>query len=297
LKGALYSIGFRAIAETASFIKLHDLIEQDAIDLLVTSSELEDNDVGFLISEMRNHRLGSNPFLVVITLLANAEPEYVKRVIDSGCDDLLLTPVQPDQLILRIQKLTRTRKPFVVTHDYTGPDRRTKARSFAQQSAPLLEVPNPLKVRAETSGLDSTRLNRMIAEGAVTMNRLKIERYAVQIEWLVTHIHASIRDGVGATAEALPPHTSKLVVVASDMIKRLEGTPAASHIAPVAELLLTAKRLDEDPAQVPFAEMERLNTLAKIIARSLAAAPNTRSNPCAPEPAGMQMSMAVACPT
>src|SRR5512145_3099511 len=130
LRGALFAIGFRNVNETASFIKLHDLIEQDAIDLLITSSELEGNDTGFLISEMRNQRLGPNPFPVVITLLANAEPDYVKKVIDSGADDLVLTPVQPDQLILRIEKLTRTRKPFVVTHDYTGPDRRTKARAF-----------------------------------------------------------------------------------------------------------------------------------------------------------------------
>jgi response regulator RpfG family c-di-GMP phosphodiesterase len=279
---------------------LHDLIEQDAIDLLVTSSELESNDVGFLVTEMRNHRLGSNPFVVVITLLACAEPDYVRRVIDSGPDDLLLTPVQPDQLIQRIQKLSRTRKPFVVTHDYIGPDRRTKARSFVQQSAPLIEVPNPLKFRAENAGLDSTRLNRVITEQAVAMTRIKIERYAVQIDWLVTHIHATIRDGVAAAAEALAPHTAKLALVAQDMIRRMDGTPAAQYVQPVAELLVTAKKLEEDPAKVPFAEMERLNTLAKVIYRSLGNPPAAARTPCAPEPVrapAMNMATTVACPT
>ena len=297
LRGALFSIGFRSINETASFIKLHDLIEQDAIDLLITASELEDNDTGYLISEMRNQRLGPNPFAVVITLLANAEPDYVKRVIDSGADDLLLTPVQPDQLIMRIEKLTRGRKPFVVTHDYTGPDRRTKARAFETHSAPMLEVPNPLRFRAEASSLDGTRLNRMVAESATTLNRIKIERYAVQIDWLVTHIHATIRDGVAADQTTLAPYTAKLSLVAEDMVRRMRGTPSETFTAPVAELLNTAKRLEIDPATVPFAEMERLVTLSRTISRALGSPPasvKATGAPCAPgAPMAPQQRMAV----
>lgn len=264
---------------------MHDLIEQEAVDLLITSSELEGNDTGFLVAEMRNQRLGRNPFPVVITLLANAEPDYVKKVIDSGADDLVLTPVQPDQLILRIEKLTRTRKPFVVTHDYTGPDRRTKARAFETHSAPMLEVPNPLKFRAEAVGMDSTRLNRTIAETAITLNRMKIERYAVQIDWLVTHIHASIRDGVTTDPAALSPYTGRLSAVADDMIRRMRGTAAESHSTPVAELLNTAKRLEIDPVMVPYAEMERLTSLSRTISRTLGSPPPmARTSPCGPAP-------------
>lgn len=284
LRGALFSIGFRTITETASFVKLHDLIEQDAIDLLITSSELEGNDTGYLVSEMRNHRLGHNPFLVVITLLANAEPDYVKKVIDSGVDDLLLMPVQPDQMILRIEKLTRNRKPFVVTHDYTGPDRRTKARAFETHSAPMLQVPNPLKFRAETSGMDSTRLIRMVAETSVTLNRIKIERHAVQIDWLVVHIHATIRDGAVSDPAELAPHTARLVRVAEDMENRMRGTAAERYLEPVQEVLAIARRLDAAPGQLPFAEMERLTTLSRTINRSLVAPAPTRNSPCAPAP-------------
>lgn len=282
LKGALFSIGFRAISETASFVKLHDLIEQDSIDLLITSSALEDNDTGFLISEMRNQRLGGNPFMVVITLLTSAEPDYVKKVIDSGADDLLLMPVQPDQMILRIEKLTRARKPFVVTHDYTGPDRRTKARAFETHSAPMLQVPNPVRFRAESSTLDGTRLSRMIGESATTMNRMKIERYAVQIDWLVAHIHATIRDGIAVEPATLAPHTAKLVGVAEDMVRRMRGTGSERHIEPVIDVLTIAQRLDAAPGKLPFAELERLTTLSRTITRTLVTPP-TRT-PCAPAP-------------
>lgn len=273
LKSALYSMGFRAITDTASFVKLHDLIEQDSIDLLVTASELEENHVGYLVGEMRNQRLGTNPFVVVITLLASAEPNYVRQVIDAGGDDLLLTPVAPDQLIMRIEKLARTRKPFVITHDYTGPDRRTKARAFDSHSAPMLEVPNPLKIRSETASLDGTRLERLVRDSAVTLNRIKIERYAVQLEWLAQHIHASIRDSNVTDPQALAPYTGKLVVVAEDSIRRMKNTPSEAQVGPISQILEIAHKLDNDPAKVAYAELERLAGLAKSTYRALGAPP------------------------
>ena len=268
LKGALFAMGFRTISDTGSFTKLHDLIEQDAIDLLISATELEGNDAGFLIKEMRDQRLGVNPFPVVISLLSRPEPDHVKRIIDAGCDDLLLMPIAPDQLILRIEKLCRTRKPFVVTHDYTGPDRRAKQRMFDSHSAPMLEVPNPLRVRAET-GLDGTRLQRMVIESSATLNRMKIERYAVQIDWLSNHIHGTIRDGKGTDDAVLMPHTNRLVQVAEDMIRRMKRSPAETLSGPVTELLDIAHRLDEARQEIRFSELEKLNSLAKGLLRSL----------------------------
>lgn len=268
LRAALHSFGFRSTTDTSSFVKLHDMLEQDAIDLLVTSSELEGNDVNWLIQELRNQRLGTNPFVVVIVLLASAEPDYVKRVIDSGADDLILTPVVPDQLMIRIEKLARTRKPFVITHDYTGPDRRTKARAFESHSAPMLDVPNPLKERVQ-GGLDGTRMAVAIRETGLTLNRLKIERYAVQIDWLVSHISATIRDGMAESDQSLVVYTSRLVHVSEDMIRRMKGSPAEGYIPPVAELLDIARRVDAAISAVSFTDLEKLLAASKVISRSL----------------------------
>ncbi|MBI2240343.1 MAG: hypothetical protein HYU59_06010 [Magnetospirillum gryphiswaldense] len=268
LRAAMFAMGFRAISETGSYIKLHDLIEQDSVDLLIAATELEGNDVGYLIKEMRDQRLGGNPFPVVISLLSRPEPDYVKRIINAGCDDLLLMPIAPDQLILRIEKLFHTRKPFVVTHDYTGPDRRAKQRQFDAHSAPMLEVPNPLRVRSET-GIDGTRLHRMIDEAAATLNRMKIERYAVQIDWLSNHIHGTIRDSKEDMWQALLPHTARLVQVCEDMIRRMKRSPSDVLSGPVTELLDIAHRLESAQNAIRFSELERLNALSKNLLRSL----------------------------
>ncbi len=262
LKSALFAQGFRAITDTASYVKLHDLIEQDSVDLLITASTLEDNATSYLVQETRHHRLGSNPFVVVIMLLANAEPASVRQGIDSGADDLLLMPVAPEQLMARIDKLATLRKPFVVTHDYVGPDRRGKNRMF-EHSAPTLPVPNPLRARIR-GGMDGTRLVAQVRDSASTLNTMQIERHAAQVGWLVNHIGASIRDGSGAPG-ALVTHTANLVATAEDMIRRIKGTPAEAHLGLIADVLDIARRLDSDSGKVAYPELEKLHAMAKTL--------------------------------
>lgn len=262
LKSALLARGFRTISDTATYVKLHDLLDQDAVDLLITAGTLEDNDTAYLIQEMRHHRLGTNPFVVVIMLLADADPAYVRKAIDSGADDLLLMPVAPDQLLTRIDKLAGTRKPFVVTHDYVGPDRRRKDRQF-EHAAPTLPVPNPVRARLQ-GGMDGTRLTLQIRESAVALNHMQIERHATQVGWLVNHIGASIRDGIGEPG-TLVAHTAKLVATAEDMIRRLKETPAEAHVGVVGDLLDIARRLDADVGAVAYADLERLHGMAQTV--------------------------------
>ncbi len=272
LKSALFAQGFRAITDTASYVKLHDLIEQDSVDLLITASTLEDNATAYLIQETRHHRLGSNPFVVVIMLLANAEPASVRQGIDSGADDLLLMPVAPEQLMARIGKLASLRKPFVVTHDYVGPDRRGKNRMF-EHSAPTLPVPNPLRARIR-GGMDGTRVTAQIRDSASALNTMQIERHAAQVGWLVNHIGASIRDGA-APPGTLITHTAKLVATAEDMIRRIKETPAEAHAGLVGEVLDIARRLDSDAGKVAYPELEKLHAMATTLGNLFG--PSTRS--------------------
>jgi DNA-binding NarL/FixJ family response regulator len=266
LKGALYSQGFRSVTDTSSYVRIRDLLDQDAVDLLITSCSVEESPVSYLIQEMRHHRLGRNPFVMVIMLLANSEPDYVRTAIDSGADDLLVTPVAPDQLIRRIAKLAGERRPFVVTHSYVGPDRRGKPRPF-ENSAALLPVPNPLRARAQ-DGMDGTRLNRQVRDCALTLNLMQIDAHGTQLNWLVTHINASIRDG-GVDANSLAAHTSRLVFTAEDMMRRIENTAAAGHANTLAELQLIARKLHADATTVTYPELEHLQNMARTIARAV----------------------------
>ncbi len=241
------------------------MLEQDAADLVITASVLEDNDTGFLIQEMRHQRLGPNPFIIVIMLLADADPDSVRKAIDSGTDDLLLMPVSPEQVFGRIEKLAKARKPFVVTHDYIGPDRRTKTRQF-ENSAPSLPAPNLLKARMQ-AGMDGTRQGVHVRDGAMTVNRMKIERDIVQMNWLANHVGAIIRDG--SQDASLPDYAGHLVAAAEDVIRRTRNAPAETDLSAATELLDLARRLEADPAQIGFSDLQKLADLPKRLATSL----------------------------
>ena len=275
LKGALYSQGFRNLTDTSSYVRIRDMLEQDSIDLLITSCSVEDMPVSYLIQEMRHGRVGHNPFVMIIMLLANAEPNYVRTAIDSGADDLLVTPLAPDHLIRRIAKLAGERRPFVVTHSYVGPDRRIKPRP-GENSAAQLAVPNPLRARAQ-DGMDGTRLNRQIRDGAATLNLMQIEAHGTQLNWLATHINASIRDG-SAEANSLAAHTTKLVFTAEDMVRRIENTAAAIQATALSDLLVIARKLSNDFKTVSYPELDRLHNMARTIARAVVGLAETARN-------------------
>ncbi len=265
LRMALHSHGYRAIGDTGNFVALHDLLQTEPPDLLITAAEIDHNDTGYLVREIRNQRLGGNPFVVVLLLLATADPEAVKLAIDCGADDLMLMPVAPAALLARIDKLSRARKPFIATHDYIGPDRRGQARP-GPHSAPTMEPPNPLAARL-TNGADTTRLDADIRAAAVRLNDMKVERMAAQAAWLVNTIVAGVRDGM-AEGDLLP-HVQNLPPVAEDILARIAGGPSESHAGIVGQLLDQARQLEAAPASISATKLEQLQQTTIMMVRTV----------------------------
>ncbi len=254
IKSALFHEGFRDIIDSGSFPVLLDTVERNLVDVVVCDADLPGGDVCGLIDQVRHHKIGDNPFLVSLVLTGDPSQELVKRVVDSGADDLVVKPVSPGALISRLKMLARGRKPFVVTHDYIGPDRRKAARE-TPQSVPLLDVPNPLRSRA-VSNADSASLQRLIDAAAVRVNQQKMERYAVQIGWLAERITPHFADGkltsgVPTLRNEILAHLRRLSFVAEDLGYRMRGTPYA-HVTELAlSLVGVADRIGQsldDPA-------------------------------------------------
>ena len=186
LRSALVGHGFRDITDVGTVRAVEISVKNGTADLLIANTHLPEGDVCDVVRRARHHEIGANPFLLIIMLIDQPTTELVHKVFNSGTDDLLVKPLIPKQLLDRVDYLARGRKPFVVTHDYIGPDRRREARADAS-SAPLIEVPNPLKVKAGV-GINLARMQEMIDVAASQLNEHKMERHAVQIRYLVEHI-------------------------------------------------------------------------------------------------------------
>jgi DNA-binding response OmpR family regulator len=146
IKMILRNNGFRIIREGTTLAEIEAAFAEQMPDILISECQLGGNGFQRMIHQMRHHEIGKNPFLPVIALTAAPTPEIVKRVVNSGADDLIPKPVSTGHLLKRIETLILARKPFVVTSEYIGPNRRTA--HDRPEEIPLIDVPNVLKVKA-----------------------------------------------------------------------------------------------------------------------------------------------------
>ena len=181
LREAFKHSGFRQFTEVSEQGALIEALSTSSFDLIIASAEIDGISVAPIISAMRNGRIPHHPFPIVIMLLAESNQDFVRKVSDAGPDHMMLLPVAPGPMLKRIDDFAISRRPFVVTLDYTGPDRR-KGHRPGSEEIPLVDVPNPL--RASTRQIPDDVRQSEIELTEIHLHALKLERYAVQLLWL-----------------------------------------------------------------------------------------------------------------
>lgn len=198
VRSNMWHLGCREITYTQDPAQLETLIATTSPDLVLCDAALmPDKGIAKLLRRIRHGELGRNPFLPLIGLVDHAHPAAVRALADAGADDVVPHPWTPGYLDQRILKLINQRRPFVVTADYVGPDRRQTARSASGQP-PTLVVPNTLRARA----VDRTppdALIEQIRDGALTVTITKIQRLAELAQRLVSEL-----SGLQARTDVVP---------------------------------------------------------------------------------------------
>ena len=236
VRNILHGYGFRDIHLARTLAETRDAITKAMPDLLISEVNLPDGDFCGFIRALRHHEIGDNPFMPVIGITWDPTLEMVGQVIDSGADDLLAKPVSTAQLQDRINNLIVARKPFGVTSDYIGPDRRSD--SERETTIPLIEVPNTLKAKATGEEPDADlqqAIDRTIAE----VNLHKLDRHAQQINGLLDGILPTLEGGTMTTA--VHGMLERLLYVAEDSSRRLRGTPY-EHVSDLCRSLIKVTR-------------------------------------------------------
>ena len=191
LLNTLQQEGFGRFAEAASYEAFLSVLAAETFDVVVTATEISGEFIPPRIAQLRQGIFGVHPLPIVIELLAASDADYVHQVIDSGPDDLLQLPVSPGQLLSRLAVLAEKRKPFVVTSDYVGPDRRQAPRQGA--ASQLVEVPNPLAMKLDQQS-DAAVLEVMTAAGD-RLRQMRIARFAFELQWLLRAIRQLFQAG------------------------------------------------------------------------------------------------------
>ncbi|MBP2300497.1 response regulator [Azospirillum picis] len=235
-------------------------------DLLLVDADAEDSEAFRFIRSLRNDSGVPNPFACVIVTTWTPTPALLARVSNVGGDDLLMKPVSPKQMRERIVSLIEARKGFVVTADYTGPDRRKAPREGAQ--IPVLDAPNTLRLKA-TGQWTQSGARMLLNEAVATVACWKRLRASIQIAFLAEF-------ALPGLARPVPDrlaldHLARIAGFADDLLRRLgegDGAADAGDHAPVEAVAHAVKALAEtigataeaagpaaSPAGVPAADL------------------------------------------
>jgi len=271
LKGILNQSGFRKIHNAGDLDQMIEHILVKCPDLLLCDISLPGGDVCEAVRELRHNQYGNNPFCAIILFIEDPNESVVHAASQAGLDDLQIKPVVAQKVLDRIHYLVGKRKPFVVTTDYIGPDRRSSKRP-GTQDIPTMDVPNSIALKAKGK-FDARKFQKDVESSFWNINAQKIERHAFQISYLVNHIVPAYQAGQ-FNKESLGM-AQRLVVVSEDIAKRLEESDFdhLSHL--VATLQKVAKSLWESGTLPKRKDLELLPELSAAISATFHATNNS----------------------
>lgn len=193
----LTALGFKHILDFQDLAMARQALDNHRADLVILaiesadSGKLDDGGVLKLVDDIRKRRCGIDPFMPILLTTWDASLRSVRAVVDSGSDDMLLHPFSISQMGQRIEVLAKARKPFVVTEDYFGPDRRSSADLKADPSS--IVVPNALQARI-SENKDAAPNAARIEEAFAGLQRLKLRNIARRIWYLANRLKESLGD-------------------------------------------------------------------------------------------------------
>ncbi len=185
IRGALQTIGLSNITECRSIEDVKARVLKEQVDLVILDLDTDTERVCAAIQDIRNDRIGTNPFMVIMALTGAPDRKIIGQTLHAGTDDLVAKPISPKLLMERIENLVRNRKKFRVTADYIGPERSKKAEPGAKDS-PTLTVPNTLRYKAagDDSAADGDAIKRTSEEAKLRRAQMLAAEVAAQAQEL-----------------------------------------------------------------------------------------------------------------
>ncbi|MEM6904074.1 MAG: hypothetical protein AAF556_12620 [Pseudomonadota bacterium] len=171
-----------------------------APDLLVIADDFSDRAIDF-IDAVRHGRVGRNPFVVVIVTTGRPDARHIAGLIRQGADDVVVKPITSRTLSERIEYVAIHRRPFVVTSNYVGPDRRQD--DDRPSTISQLEVPNTLLQHLTGNPGSTVGSTDRIRETVEAIIAARLEQHAQSLgvlSHLLIEAHFESKDRAGSNS-------------------------------------------------------------------------------------------------
>jgi len=173
LEEILREIGFRHIATCDNLGQLAVVVGIENPDLMFIDVDGQPDNAYQTIRSVRDGEIGNDPFVVIVALTALPNEEIVAAALGAGADDMVVKPVSSLALQQRIVTQIDSRKEFIATDDYLGPDRRAEVRDLDDADLVSIVVPNALRFAA-TGDESAAPSEERIQE---TLQNLSIQKF------------------------------------------------------------------------------------------------------------------------
>ena len=232
LRQTLKSIGFRDADESQNLTQFQAALEFTPYDLVFAeccqdAGGEKGNHADLLATTIKSLRYGDvglNPYLVVINTAWLLDKQLVSSIIGSGTDDLLARPFSTEAIKQRITLQINSRKGFVITSDYVGPDRRKNKHRAS--TAFKINVPNSLQAIINKDRERLSQLRTDIEATKATIIIEKMRRQPLSIGVIANQLSDASRDKATNLAgkEKLEKNFHDLLILTDDLNKRIGQT-------------------------------------------------------------------------
>jgi len=249
VRNILHNHGFRELRQAKTVEELRKVVGKHMPDLLIGSYDLKDGDFIECIHEIRQGKLGNNPFLPIITLVEEPTPEVVTRVVESGTDTVIAKPISTAQMLDRINDLIESRKKFIMSDGYIGPARRKDG------AMPGIDAPNTLKAKAKGEKLNVIEIENMINSALHKMKTLKVDIVGVQVASHVTNL-VPMLERSGRVDPSIRSELLSLLDITDSAPEILAGTTyehvlmLCDSLGNVASAILASRGGTPDPKEI-----------------------------------------------
>ena len=235
-----------------------------APDLLVVNYNFSNGEGEKIVRDLRMDRLGNsaNPFMPVVMTSWDNGDGPVKAALSTGADDLLIFPLPMGTLRKRVELLAQSRKPFIVTSDYIGPERRKDPDRTSE--IPYFEPPNTLGQKLRGDPINLTETRQTIDHLRREVSAEKMRRDAFQVAFLARLLAEDYEKG--ATYSELENRLSRISSVAEQILAR--ATPEqADSLTPMIETLTDTISICDEESDA--GTMRRMVQLLEPVAQGI----------------------------
>lgn len=235
LEDSLRDIAFRHIANCDNLGQFTVMLGIEKPDLLFIDVDSHPEHACQTIRGIRDGEVGQDPFVVIVAMTGRPDVESVEAALAAGADDMLVKPVSTRALRQRIVTQIDSRKEFIATEDYLGPDRRAEIRDLDADDLVSIVVPNALRFVA-TGDASAAPSAERIQE---TLHNLSIQKF-YHLSQKIARIAGQKRDLMASSTE--PVNAAWVVQEISGAFAEIEVLVGMQDFQIVSQIVASARQ-------------------------------------------------------